>query len=181
MISIGFRSWSISIDWARWGKRHMISMTIWSLQMTKLCEDQHPAPALTPPLLLPKCRLTQLSTNACYKNAPWRGTQHVIRLNLLLAVRGIGDFVAYIFRPLTTSEKHLEGTMEQDRRLNNGLLMHVKKLIMNDPDTFKVTSKQTTFCSTRLAQRTSWEIWVEVYAWLGVRWAPHLPPVTLVK
>ena len=89
-----------------------------------------------------------------------------------------------LFRLLTTSEKCLEVTMKQDRRLNNGLLMHVKMLIKNDPDTVKVTSKQTTFCSTRRAQRTFWEIWVEVYAWLGVGWAPHLPhlpPVTLVK
>ena len=35
--------------------------------------------------------------------------------------------------------------MKQDRRLNNGLLMHVNNLIMNDPDTVKVTSKQTVF------------------------------------
>ena len=34
------------------------------------------------------------------------------------------------------------------QRLNNGLLMHVKNLIMNDPDVVKVTSKQTAFCST---------------------------------
>ena len=94
-------------------------MIIWSLQMTKLCEDQHPAPALPPPPLLSKCRLPQLSINSCYKNAPQRGSQHVIRLNLLLTVHGNGDFVAYIFRPLTTSEIYLEGTMEQDRRLNN--------------------------------------------------------------
>ena len=89
-----------------------------------------------------------------------------------------------LLRPLTTSEKYLEVTMKQDRRLNNGLLMHVKMLIKNDPDTVTVTSKQTTFCSTRRAQRTFWEIWVEVYACLGVGWAPHLPhlpPVTLVK
>ena len=89
-----------------------------------------------------------------------------------------------LFRPLTTSEKCVEVTVKQDWRLNNGLLMHVKMLIKNDPDTVKVTSKQTTFCSTRRAQRTFWEIWVEVYAWLGVGWAPHLPhlpPVTLVK
>jgi len=37
------------------------------------------------------------------------------------------------------------------KRLNNGLLMHVKNLIMNDPDTVKVTSKQTAFCSTHYA------------------------------
>ena len=88
-------------------------------QMTKLCEDQHPPPALPPPPLLSKCRLPQLSINSCYKNAPQRGSQHVIRLNLLLTVHGNGDFVAYIFRPLRTSEIYLEGTMEQDRRLNN--------------------------------------------------------------
>ena len=41
--------------------------------------------------------------------------------------------------------------MKQDRRLNNGLLMHVKNLIMKDPDTVKVTSKQTAFCSTLYA------------------------------
>ena len=33
--------------------------------------------------------------------------------------------------------------MKQDLRLNNGLLMHVNNLIMNDPDTVEVTSKQT--------------------------------------
>ena len=32
-------------------------------------------------------------------------------------------------------------------------------------------------------QTTFWEIWVEKYAWLGVRWAPHLPrrPLTFAK
>ena len=53
--------------------------------------------------------------------------------------------------------EHLEGTMnmKQDRRLNNGLLMHVNNLIMNDPDTVKVKSKQTVFCSTQLCKRHS--------------------------
>ena len=52
---------------------------------------------------------------------------------------------------------------------------------MNDPDTVKVTSKQTAFCSHTM-QTTFWEILVE-YAWLGVQWAPHLPrrPLTFVK
>ena len=58
--------------------------------------------------------------------------------------------------------------MKQDRRL------HIKNLIMNDPETIKVTSNETTFFHTTM-QTTFWEIWVEVYAWLGVRWAPHLP------
>ena len=68
-------------------------------------------------------------------------------------------------------KKYLEGTMnmKQDRRLNNGLLMHVNNLIMNDPDTVKVTSKQTVTSYTS-TPKTFWEIWVEVYAWLGVRW-----------
>ena len=35
--------------------------------------------------------------------------------------------------------------MKQDQRLNNGLLMHVNNLTMNDLDTVKVTSKQTVF------------------------------------
>ena len=32
-------------------------------------------------------------------------------------------------------------------------------------------------------QKKFWEIWVEVYAWLNVRWTPHLPrrPLTFTK
>ena len=45
--------------------------------------------------------------------------------------------------------------MKQDRRLNNGLLMHVNNLIMNDPDTVKVARKQTVFLSTQLCKRHS--------------------------
>ena len=48
--------------------------------------------------------------------------------------------------------------MKQDRRLNNGLLMHVNNLIMNDPDTVKVTSKQTVFFLGNLSRgkRLAW-------------------------
>ena len=45
--------------------------------------------------------------------------------------------------------------MKQDRRLNNGLLMHVNNLIMNDPDTVKAVRKQTVFLSTQLCKRHS--------------------------
>ena len=45
--------------------------------------------------------------------------------------------------------------MKQDRRLNNGLLMHVNNLIMNDPDTVKAARKQTVFLSTQLCKRHS--------------------------
>ena len=45
--------------------------------------------------------------------------------------------------------------MKQDRRLNNGLLMHVNILIMNDPDTVKAARKQTVFLSTQLCKRHS--------------------------
>ena len=49
------------------------------------------------------------------------------------------------FSALRRLKKYLEGpmNMKQDLRLNNGLLMHVNNLIMNDPDTVEVTSKQT--------------------------------------
>ena len=51
-----------------------------------------------------KSRLAQRLTNSCYEDAPWRGAQYVtcIRLNLLLTVHAIGDFVACIFDPWTT-------------------------------------------------------------------------------
>ena len=45
--------------------------------------------------------------------------------------------------------------MKQDRRLNNGLRMHVNNLIMNDPDTVKAARKQTVFLSTELCKRHS--------------------------
>ena len=45
--------------------------------------------------------------------------------------------------------------MKQNRRLNNGLLMHVNNLIMNDPDTVKAARKQTVFLSTQLCKRHS--------------------------
>ena len=45
--------------------------------------------------------------------------------------------------------------MKQDRRLNNGLLMRVNNLIMNDPDTVKAARKQTVFLSTQLCKRHS--------------------------
>ena len=63
-------------------------------------------------------------------------------------MNSIGDFATYIFRPSTTQEIPWR---------NNGLLMHVNNLIMNDPDTVtsKVTSKQTVFCSTQVCQRHS--------------------------
>ena len=45
--------------------------------------------------------------------------------------------------------------MKQDRRLNNGLLVHVNNLIMNDPDTVKAARKQKVVCSTQLCKRHS--------------------------
>ena len=48
-------------------------------------------------------------------------------------------------------KKYLEETMnmKQYRRL------HVKNLITNDPETVKVTSNETAFCSTQLCKRHS--------------------------
>ena len=60
----------------------------------------------------------------------------------------VADFTTYIFCPSTTHGMTMN--MKQDRRLYNGLFMHVNNLIMNDLDTVKVTSKQTVFCSRQL-------------------------------
>ena len=55
------------------------------------------------------------------------------------------------FRPFDDLKKHLGETvtMNQDQRL------HVKTLITKEPETVKVTSKQTGFCSTQLCKRHS--------------------------
>ena len=57
----------------------------------------------------------------------------------------------HTFSFLRRLKKYLEETMnmKQDRRL------HVKNLIMNDPETVKVTSNETAFCSTQLCKRHS--------------------------
>ena len=69
--------------------------------------------------------------------------------------------------------------MKQDRRLNNGLLMHVNNLIMNDPDTVKVTSKHTVFFIFFFLGNLSRG---KRLAWCTIS-PPHLPrqPLTLTQ
>ena len=72
--------------------------------------------------------------------------------------------------------------MKQDRRLNKGLLMHVKNLRMNYPGTVKVTSKQTAFCSTHYANDILGKLSKGIRLVLCTM-SPHLPrrPLTLAK
>ena len=104
-----------------------------------------------------KYLVAQLSTISCYKNASYL-ERCSARLNLLLTVHSVGDFATqHTFSALRRLKLYLEGTMnmKQDRRLNNGLLMNVNNLIMNDPDTVKAARKQTVFLSTQLCKRNS--------------------------
>ena len=70
----------------------------------------------------------------------------------------------HTFSSLRRLKKYLEETMnmKQDRRL------HVKNLIMNDPETVKVTSKETAFCSTQLCKRHSGKFEYRYMYTLGV-------------
>ena len=68
------------------------------------------------------------------------------------------------FSSLRRLKKYLEETMnmKQDRRL------YVKNLIMNDPETVKVTSNETASCSTQLCKRHSGKFEYRYTCTLGV-------------
>ena len=97
-----------------------------------------------------KSRVAQLSSNSCYKNAPY--------LERCLAFYKIKFAINYC-----ALKKYLEGTtnMKQDRRLNNGLLMQVKN---------SKVSKQF-FVPHNYVKNILGNLSRGIYAWLGVRWA----------
>ena len=59
--------------------------------------------------------------------------------------------------------------------------MHIKNLIMNDPDTVKVTSKQTAFCFTHYANDILGNLSGIRLAWCTMSSPPPLRPLTFVK